>query len=950
MRVADFVQALWTAVTKGICFLLAVCLVNNPVYAVYTATALLFFKPFPAVADDFLDKAVEGSNLGDLLRKDYQPPTVDPANGQITLNNGLVSGKTLQQNELFQEMVPGSLDGIAASYGNDAAFSTEANKQLTELKSGGTQHAIAYQTLIGANTSMPDISNDPIWAVSDDVFSLTSPVMTDMFNGCTTVSTSSEEQCDIHVPDLKTCRKTLGLEPCKVTRDITFSPVVSFGEGDGRYVNCGPGCTYLYIGTIGNDYWSASCSVFTWTATFTLSRPDAITKVLVDNVQYDDHTRIFINDQLAYTGSTGWGGNCDLETNWVENPAADITDIFKNAAASGTVTIRQETQVGELGEGFARLKVIGAVDYNETLVDFPAGCRDRMFAAWPPFGASPSPWTSSGSVNDQASTAWWQCTDASFSRQVGNITLTPDEYGGILQPLLPDPPATPPAPICYLAITRMPGSVQLPCFTDLDGYTQCPTTVPGAASDGCTQIANNSQCAWLGEQCAPGGEDPATGKCKEFIETYDCGKPKTGACNQSNVSSKTICDSGIRCMGGECVDQAVESNTNFIKAAAALQMLNQIQQQKGCDVASGECELFTGEAMSCQMADLSFLGSVDCCNMPIHADWINYMQLAASSWELADASVELYAMEEFGLNSVTGQGAWHLVTQNTVLSTPFNTVYDGYTAVTGTFTEMFDEVVSTFTGDVAEEVGQTLTLEGIKQTVTQNLSSWVLNTFGQQAAEALFSYSTAPIVDQATGQVISEGVASGMSEMLSSIINVVGIIYAIYQIAKLIVQLIFACTEEEAKLNMLKDQRMCTRPDEIGTYCSASFLGACIARRQAYCCFSSPFARIFQQQARPQLSLPWGPAETPNCSGLTVNQIASLDFNQMDFSEWINMMKGANLLPADGASADAMFSRGIVTTSNLVGVPTENADQRAGKQFNGSNIDDIRQYFINNLQ
>ena len=49
------------------------------------------------------------------------------------------------------------------------------------------------------------------------------------------------------------------------------------------------------------------------------------------------------------------------------------------------------------------------------------------------------------------------------------------------------------------------------------------------------------------------------------------------------------------------------------------------------------------------MADVSILGTVDCCNMPLEGSWIDYMQLAASSWELADTSVEAYSIANNGV-------------------------------------------------------------------------------------------------------------------------------------------------------------------------------------------------------------------------------------------------------------------------------------------------------------
>ena len=201
---------------------------------------------------------------------------------------------------------------------------------------------------------------------------------------------------------------------------------------------------------------------------------------------------------------------------------------------------------------------------------------------------------------------------------------------------------------------------------------------------------------------------------------------------------------------------------------------------------------------------------------------------------------------------------------------------------------------------------------------------------------ALFSYG-------------ANGAVAGLSATLSAVFTVVGLIYAIYQIAKMIVQLIFACTEDETKLNMLKDQRLCTSPTAIGTYCSADFLGICVARREAYCCFSSAFGRVFQEQARPQLGKNFGTPQNPECSGLTVDQISHLNFDAMDFGEWIGMLQITGHLPKGGASADAMYDKSIVTKSKLGGVDSTNSQQRLDKQTQGSDVDEIRQHLLDNL-
>ncbi|POZ50655.1 conjugal transfer protein TraN [Methylovulum psychrotolerans] len=929
---------------KAIASLLIICLANNSVASVYLATSVLFFTPFSAIADVFIDKAESGKALGGSLRSGFVLPEMDAASGTMTLKNGAANGQTVQQNELFQEIIPGSMDAAVTAYGNSDAMSTHINDKLDELGSSGTNHGIAYQTLLGANTAMPNMKNDPLWQTSDNVLGQKSSDINDKFTGCQKNSTYNEKSCSVHVKDLKTCKKAAKAEQCKVTRNVTYSPVIRMGSGDGRMASCGVGCTYLYTGTVGDNYWhGGECTVFTWTASFIVSRPDAIRNVIIDNVQYDDQTRIFLNEDLVYTGAAGYGtsGGCDFHRSLNENPAKDITAAFKNAAVGGTVTVRQETRVGGNGEGFSRLKVLAALDITEQFTDSPVGCRERLSNSWPPNGQPPD-WTRTGVLEDQASTDWWQCLDAAHERSFGGVLVSTSQpetlssFGDIL----PEPVASPPAPICYSAETRMPSHVKLPCFTDLGGYQQCPEYDYNIDThDSCESFAGRPQCGYVGEQCADGAYNPITGACQEFIVTYDCGATQSMSCGLVKTTDKTICDSEIRCIGGECVDPAEESSRDFTRVAAALQTLNQAQQSNGCDVSTGTCKLFEGEALSCQMADLSILGKVDCCNMPIEGSWIDYMELGYKSWLLADTAVQAYAVAEYGGEIVSQTGAWTLATEGTIFSDGFTLMKDAYSAITQPFTSAYESVVSM----LGEKIGTTISFEATKQAAMQGVANWVSSQMGPEVARLMFAEQAG------TGSAQAIGTVSGLSSMLSSVFTVIGIVYAIYNIAKLVVQLIFACTEEEAKLNMMKSQRLCTSPTAIGTFCSADFLGLCLARREAYCCFSSAFGRVLQEQARPQLGKNFGTPQSPECSGITMDEISRLNFDAMDFSEWMGMLQITGHLPKDSASADSMYDKRIVTKSKLGGEHNTNTEERFKKQTEGTDIDDIRQHLLDNL-
>lgn len=90
------------------------------------------------------------------------------------------------------------------------------------------------------------------------------------------------------------------------------------------------------------------------------------------------------------------------------------------------------------------------------------------------------------------------------------------------------------------------------------------------------------------------------------------------------------------------------------------------------------------------------------------------------------------------------------------------------------------------------------------------------------------------------------------------------------------------CSEEERRLSKLREQNKCVL---TGTYCAEKKLGVCIRKKTNFCCFASKLARIFHEQARPQLGMTFGSAKSPLCQGLSFTQIATLDYKKLDLKE-----------------------------------------------------------------
>jgi len=91
-----------------------------------------------------------------------------------------------------------------------------------------------------------------------------------------------------------------------------------------------------------------------------------------------------------------------------------------------------------------------------------------------------------------------------------------------------------------------------------------------------------------------------------------------------------------------------------------------------------------------------------------------------------------------------------------------------------------------------------------------------------------------------------------------------------------------SCNEEEQLLAEKRYKNLC---HEVGEYNTEKALLVIPKKKTSFCCFTSKLARILHEQGRGQLGIGWGSAESPDCRGLTVDELSRLNFEQMNFSE-----------------------------------------------------------------
>lgn len=97
------------------------------------------------------------------------------------------------------------------------------------------------------------------------------------------------------------------------------------------------------------------------------------------------------------------------------------------------------------------------------------------------------------------------------------------------------------------------------------------------------------------------------------------------------------------------------------------------------------------------------------------------------------------------------------------------------------------------------------------------------------------------------------------------------------------------CNSEEQQLARDKKDSKC---HYVGNHGREIIQGLWVSSYEhAYCCFPSKFTRVLQEEARKQLGKSWGSSSSPDCSGLTTDEISRLNFEKMDLSEILEDFK-----------------------------------------------------------
>lgn len=110
------------------------------------------------------------------------------------------------------------------------------------------------------------------------------------------------------------------------------------------------------------------------------------------------------------------------------------------------------------------------------------------------------------------------------------------------------------------------------------------------------------------------------------------------------------------------------------------------------------------------------------------------------------------------------------------------------------------------------------------------------------------------------------------------------------------------CNSEEKAIGTAKEKLLTI---DVGEYCSRKVLGVCLQKKRTYCVFDSKLSRLVQDQGRNgQLHISFGSASSPDCRGVTVEEMQRIDWKVIDYSDFYSDLEDNMALPDQGSLTD----------------------------------------------
>ncbi|HHI3061169.1 conjugal transfer mating pair stabilization protein TraN [Klebsiella oxytoca] len=849
---------------------------------------LISFVPYAIAADSTANATSTNQKAQDAVNFYNTLPGIS-ASGQGTVTYG--SGQTVDLNSVYpdQQGSSTSLDSLKSVYGDDSATSKLGSTTGTTLTTEDSLRGDAYRTMQNVSTKTSSLKDtDSIFNTHKDFLENQNEYMS-LLGDCSKQTILDPKDQVNHIPDYRECTRTVSVSGTYNLSHPYVAGVLSHSSGPANIQSCGDDCITLWVGQVGDDYWSGKCTIYEQSMAVRVYNPEAITSAKITYATWDDYMQIYLGENKVWggpkpgmidAGTSGkrrpgsynspeqfapeTAGDCELDTSWRVNPDVDVTSNFKAAKSGDELTFKTRVSVTGNGEGYAKLEI--RFDPNAAVTN--------------------DIWSSDNEGFDTLKQAIDQGYCQNYSATC-NDSVTPDANGcAMINGALVCEDDLVASPVPGISKFCRSATVVANCGTEEGVNNTC-------------QQYEDASCNFIKSTCLDGSTGNTSG-CWQASEVWDCGKDVTVPSTGSHEEYQ--CPGGVQCINGTCLAPTTEESGDFATAAAMLQAATYAQNELACDT-TGEsnndastCQVFKGEPAVCKTA---MGGWVDCCNQPVNVSWIQYLQLTYYTLKVTDAvSVQAGMFEQ-------GKGIFDMGSE--LASNAFD-------AITKPAMSAFDSLTGNAGSAVAEKVSDMGISSAINEAVgelTKQVAQWTLDTFGSSVTNMLFEAGGSAAGEAAVNSAGEMSASVQLSSTLVSAVSVVGYAYMAYQIANILVNIIWACTEDEFKLAVKKETKLAVF---IDSWCQTKVLGQCIEKRSSYCTFNSQIGRIIQEQGRQQLGLNWGnDSKNPDCRGLTLAEFGQIDFNKIDLSEWIGSLYEADLLPtADSVDLESITGQGSV--------------------------------------
>lgn len=797
------------------------------------------------------------------------------------------------------------LNRLLGMHENGAAMDDAGSSEKKDLYQDAskdepsTVEGNAYKTILDSYNkfqSMPSMVDDAIFDASRETFENLKEIAQG-FADCSADTKINEITNKKHVPELHSCTKVLDRSgTCKLTHYYQAG-VIAHYDGPYNLSPCGEGCMDLWIGKVGDNYWSGWCTVYEASTQVQMLNPKAVKKAVLEYAKWDDYMQVWIGEpgkeKLVWGGPYGMEvfppdtkGACELATSWVQNPNLDVTSSFKDVPKNTVISFKIRVSVAGNGEGYGKVRIYydpDATIYEEQWT--PPECVEALNAIGDGYAEGSSKCTKMPSNLDENG-----CTS------MNGVVVCPDD--------MVKPPRSDINPLCQemeLTTNYDFYKGQMDCWVDANGKTQCPENV-GGNLDTCEKYETDPKCSFVKSECVKGAEGDS-GTCYVSDITYDCGEDVE--ITDKEADTVYNCPGDVACMGNDCIDTSQSVSTSFAEVTALLNALQYMTQDMTCtgvdedgNVTTEEdvtCNVFGGTPGFCKEA----VGGVQNCCEPVGGIGIGtYITLIKATADLNSALDDMSKLKDGGMLKDIGSSWVDLKGDvSGVVKEGWSWVSENFSGFADNISGLTDSISSAFTKlvDFKKEVMSQIQSK-CQEIMTKIFKDCGMDSLGDAAAGSAVAGGS----DTAGGQAASS--AASVVQGAATIFTVVSWIYTAYVVATMVIQMVYACEDVEYETVSNNEMGNCHR---IGTYCKSKVLGVCIEKRTTFCCYKSPLSRIMNEQIRLQGDIlgeeynGFGSVENPRCDGIPLDRVGEVDWDRIDLSEWIAILERTGNLPND---------------------------------------------------